>query len=461
MSTTTDLSTLKINYLTKSQYDTAKAQGLIESNEIYMTPEDSLLRSKVGAIVAYAGSDEPLGWLKCDGRAVSRIDYAELYEVIGTTYGSGDGSTTFNIPDLENRVIVGAGDDYDLNDMGGAPTVTLDVTQIPAHRHDIALYNSAYSQQSVYRDCITTNAWENKWSGVGDYMDNVGGGQAHENMPPYIAINFLICYENHSIGGSGSGGPVDSTDIPTATKIAEFDDDAHINSTDMTTQEVDDFIDELDNLTIVYDDSIVIESFQISSITISANGTYTNTSIDVSSHVPSGYKLVDVECRATGGNEVYCYQVGKYGDTTAVLQLRNNTSSSVTVTPMLKTICVNQKYASVGTKQADYIIEQGTSGSWNYAKWNSGKYECWCTDSQSWADTTSLGSLYYGQKTFNISALGFTAVQNIQVTGNAAGYYVCTKIESYSTSSLILTALSAVSDTRTIVHNIYIVGTWK
>ena len=63
----------------------------------------------IGSITAYAGSTAPNGYLICDGSAISRTDYAKLFEVIGTTYGSGDGSTTFNIPDCRESALVGIG----------------------------------------------------------------------------------------------------------------------------------------------------------------------------------------------------------------------------------------------------------------------------------------------------------------------------------------------------------------
>ena len=109
----------------------------------------------------------------------------------------------------------------------------------------------------------------------------------------------------------------------------------------------------------------------------------------------------------------------------------------------------------------DYIVEQGTSDGWTYRKWNSGIAECWCNISESFAMTNALGSVYYGQKSYSISSLGFNAIGDIQVTGNCAAYYVTTKVESYSTTSLTLTALSSASRTDTIKHFIKIVGTWK
>ena len=68
----------------------------------------------IGAILAYSGASAPSGWVLCDGAAISRTTYATLFANIGTNFGAGDGSTTFNVPDLRGRVIVGK------DDMGGA-----------------------------------------------------------------------------------------------------------------------------------------------------------------------------------------------------------------------------------------------------------------------------------------------------------------------------------------------------
>jgi microcystin-dependent protein len=68
----------------------------------------------IGAILAYAGSTAPSGWVMCDGSAISRTDYATLYTAIGTGFGVGDGSTTFNVPDCRGRMLVGK------DDMGGS-----------------------------------------------------------------------------------------------------------------------------------------------------------------------------------------------------------------------------------------------------------------------------------------------------------------------------------------------------
>jgi len=107
------------------------------------TSLDWLVRqaSPVGSVQMFAGSSAPDSWLLCGGQAVSRSTYATLFSLVGTTYGSGDGSTTFNVPNLSGRVPVGldSGDaSFDaLGETGGAKTHTLDASEIPSHTHTV------------------------------------------------------------------------------------------------------------------------------------------------------------------------------------------------------------------------------------------------------------------------------------------------------------------------------------
>ena len=100
--------------LTQAQYDALTPEEK-NNGTVYFVPEGNSEQAivfdlvPIGSIQAYGGSTAPSGWLMCDGSAVSRTTYAELYSVIGTTYGTGDGSTTFNLPDLRGRVAQGAG----------------------------------------------------------------------------------------------------------------------------------------------------------------------------------------------------------------------------------------------------------------------------------------------------------------------------------------------------------------
>ena len=88
-----------------------------------------------GIVMSFAGSVAPVGWLLCDGSSVSRTDYADLFTVIGTTYGSGDGETTFNLPNLSGRVAIGVSNSHALGTTGGEETVTLSETELPEHSH--------------------------------------------------------------------------------------------------------------------------------------------------------------------------------------------------------------------------------------------------------------------------------------------------------------------------------------
>ena len=171
-----------------------------------------------GFIQMFAGATAPTGWLLCNGAAVSRTTYARLFAVIGTTYGAGDGSTTFNLPDFRDRFPVGAGSSYALNAKGGANTVTLTMNQIPAHTHgksgavtngitggshthsmksiwsDGSGSNSAYMMTSNRKQTTrSTDSQTHTHNLPAHEHTSVGGGAAHENRPPYIGINFIIC----------------------------------------------------------------------------------------------------------------------------------------------------------------------------------------------------------------------------------------------------------------------------
>jgi len=91
-----------------------------------------------GVVMPYAGVSAPTGYLMCDGSAVSRTTYGDLFTGIGTTYGVGDGSTTFNLPNLNGRVVAGVSGSSPhaaVGDTGGSQTVALTTDELPAHSH--------------------------------------------------------------------------------------------------------------------------------------------------------------------------------------------------------------------------------------------------------------------------------------------------------------------------------------
>lgn len=170
----------------------------------------------VGSIEMFAGSTVPSGWLKCDGSAVSRSTYPKLFDAIGTAYGTGDGSTTFNLPNLVNRVPVGAGSTYNLAATGGAATHThttgnhtLTVAEIPSHTHTQNSHDHKLGRRNVYTASGTAVAVVTYGGGTANDSEtgsttatnkNTGGGGAHNHgntgsastLPPYLALNYII-----------------------------------------------------------------------------------------------------------------------------------------------------------------------------------------------------------------------------------------------------------------------------
>lgn len=145
----------------------------------------------IGIILPFSDDTIPEGYMICDGSAISRTTYSTLFSVIGTTYGVGDGSTTFNLPNLKGRIPVGydsTDSDFDtLGETGGEKTHTLTVNEMPSHAHSYT-YSTSVSDWSS-RIPLGSNAGVGT-SGAG--ISTTGGDQAHNNLQPYIVINYII-----------------------------------------------------------------------------------------------------------------------------------------------------------------------------------------------------------------------------------------------------------------------------
>lgn len=148
-----------------------------------------------GIVNIFAGAVAPTGWLICDGSAISRTTYAELFNAIGTVYGIGDGTTTFNIPNLKGKVVVGldtAQTEFDsLGESGGAKTHTLSVNEIPSHKHEVQLGISEGGQTGRYASFVETARLAYNTSGEKG-TTATGGGLAHNNLQPYQVLNYII-----------------------------------------------------------------------------------------------------------------------------------------------------------------------------------------------------------------------------------------------------------------------------
>lgn len=167
----------------------------------------------VGSLLAFAGATAPTGYLLCDGRVISRTTYAALFAVIGTSYGPGDGSTTFKVPDTRGNAIVGqdnmggtaAGRLNGANAVGtqlGAQSVTLTENQIPAHTHDVndpGHQHGYISYQSVGGSGLQSGTGSPEtaprttaFSGTGITIQSTGGSQPHTNVQPSLVANYII-----------------------------------------------------------------------------------------------------------------------------------------------------------------------------------------------------------------------------------------------------------------------------
>ena len=149
----------------------------------------------IGIISPYAGSVAPDGWAICDGSAISRVGYPELFNIIGTTYGSGDGINTFNLPNLKGKVIVGLdGSDADFDNLGqtgGEKTHTLAINEIPSHSH--AYTNNLWAQASSFGNInVGATAAANGADIINSVSSPVGGSQSHNNLQPYLVENYII-----------------------------------------------------------------------------------------------------------------------------------------------------------------------------------------------------------------------------------------------------------------------------
>ena len=176
-----------------------QGSGSINAETIFVNGS-SVSPIPAGAIVDFAGSSAPSGYLLCYGQAISRTTYATLFSVIGSIYGSGDGSTTFNVPDCRGRIGAGkddmggtaadrlttAGSGTDgatLGATGGAQNITLTVDQMPSHTHTYTAPTTGGRADGFTTTQVSTTTGTSS---------STGGDQAHSNVQPTIIFNKII-----------------------------------------------------------------------------------------------------------------------------------------------------------------------------------------------------------------------------------------------------------------------------
>lgn len=193
--------------LTGRVEDTAKRVAALERNAEQTI--DTSARVAAGMIAMMGGTTVPSGWLLCNGQTVNRITYARLYAAIGTTYGAGNGTTTFTLPDMRGRVPVGLDTSQTefngAGKTGGAKTHTLAVNEMPSHNHTQNPHTHGLSNSATAfpADAASgTNWFTQSGQNFGFRATTIaattatnnatGGGAAHNNLQPYMAMNFFI-----------------------------------------------------------------------------------------------------------------------------------------------------------------------------------------------------------------------------------------------------------------------------
>ena len=232
-----------INKITQNMTPEEK-RAAINTNFAYLLS----IALPVGTIIDFAGDKIPFGALVCDGSEISREIYSDLFTAIGTTYGDGDGETTFNLPDLRGKVAVGLDENDDdfkeLGASGGEKMHTLSTEEMPEHSHNAScttgltdqmrvLYAAGASIQPNHNVGYSNTEWydatngSNNFPGANHYhkvtIGNSGSGKAHNNLQPYTVTQKIIV----AFGGTLANDK--GVLIPIADAIAEHntDPDAH------------------------------------------------------------------------------------------------------------------------------------------------------------------------------------------------------------------------------------------
>lgn len=207
--TTSELNTLA--GLTASTAELNKLNGVtVTTTEInHLSGVTSNIQAQInafatfppGVTIPYAGSSAPAGWVLCQGQALSRTTFSALFAIIGTTYGPGNGSTTFNIPDLRGRFVAGKDDmggvaanrltgtsggvnGSVLGASGGAETHVLTIAEMPAHSHTVLAAFVTGNSEGGSGDNEATNQTRT--------TSTVGSNVAHNNVPPALVLNYII-----------------------------------------------------------------------------------------------------------------------------------------------------------------------------------------------------------------------------------------------------------------------------
>jgi microcystin-dependent protein len=152
----------------------------------------------VGEIRMFAGNFAPAGWMFCEGQLLAISENETLFNLIGTTYG-GDGQSTFALPDLRGRLPVHQGNGLVLAETGGTESITLTVSQMPAHSHPLLASTDQTTTPNPAGNVIGAPPTATPFFAAPPSLalspqaiTATGGSQPHDNFQPYLCVNFII-----------------------------------------------------------------------------------------------------------------------------------------------------------------------------------------------------------------------------------------------------------------------------
>jgi microcystin-dependent protein len=152
----------------------------------------------IGEIKMFGGNFAPVGWMFCQGQTLPISENDALFQLIGTTYG-GDGQQTFNLPNLAGRLPVHQGSGFVTGQASGTETVTINAQQTPTHSHAMIATSNISNQSDIANNVVAQSSTgklyveDTPTVGLSNLVvSNVGGSQPHDNMQPYLCVNFII-----------------------------------------------------------------------------------------------------------------------------------------------------------------------------------------------------------------------------------------------------------------------------